>query len=127
VAQHRPLRVLMVEDDVLVASVVAPALEAAGHTVVLCANADQALPRLESGQPFDVLFTDVVMPGALNGIDLVHWCEANLPTLPAVIATGFAPQHADFPGVVLRKPYAVDELLAALQQAAATPGASRDG
>lgn len=128
VREQRPLRVLMVEDDVLVASVVAPALEAAGHTVVLCANADQALPRLESGQPFDVLFTDVVMPGALNGIDLVHWCEANLPALPAVIATGFAPQHADVQGVVLRKPYAVDELLAALQQAvAAFPVAGSGG
>lgn len=126
--EQRPLRVLMVEDDVLVASVVAPALEAMGHTVVLCANADQAQPRLASGQSFDVLFTDVVMPGALSGIDLVHWCEVHRPTLPTVITSGFAPQHADFQGVVLRKPYAIDELLAALQQAvASSPGAGSDG
>lgn len=112
----RPLAVLMVEDDALVASVVSPALEAAGHTVRLCHNADQALALLEAGWQGDVLFTDVVMPGTLSGMDLVAWCRAHRPQLRTVVATGYTTQHAE-PGVtVLRKPYEIDDLLMALQE-----------
>jgi signal transduction histidine kinase len=115
--QVAPLSVLMVEDDALVSSVVAPALEAAGHRVHLCLTADDAITVLQQGWQGDVLFTDVVMPGTLSGLDLVAWCRMNRPTLGAVVATGYTTQHAE-PGVtVLRKPYELDDLLIALQEA----------
>ncbi|UZD55349.1 ATP-binding protein [Caldimonas aquatica] len=113
----RPLRVLMVEDDMLIASVVRPSLEAAGHRVVMCANADEARAQLARGERFDVLFTDMVMPGTMSGADLVQWCARHLPGLPAVVATGYSMQAPEGQRHLLRKPYAVEELLEALQQA----------
>jgi signal transduction histidine kinase/ActR/RegA family two-component response regulator len=116
-APQRPLAILMVEDDVLVSSVVVPALESEGHAVTLCSTADHALELLSQGLPFDVLFTDVVMPGRLTGMDLVAWCRVHRPALPAVVATGYTAQQADLQVQVLRKPYAMEVLLAALQAA----------
>jgi signal transduction histidine kinase len=117
-APERPLHVLMVEDDVLVQSVVVPALEAAGHTVTLVATADAALGLLRQGHPLDVVFTDVVMPGKMTGMDLADWCRQNRPALPVVVATGYSAQSSD--GVpVLRKPYELAALRTALALAAA--------
>jgi signal transduction histidine kinase/CheY-like chemotaxis protein len=121
--EFEPLHVLMVEDDALVASVVAPALEAAGHTVRLCATADEALVLLEAGWTGDVLFTDVVMPGVLSGMDLVAWCRTHRPRLHTVVATGYTTQHAE-PGItVLRKPYEIDDLFMALHESCQRSGA----
>jgi signal transduction histidine kinase len=115
------LRVLMVEDDPLVASVVGPTLEAHGHVVTLTHTADDAVPLLEGAALFDVLFTDVVMPGRMSGLDLVDWCARHRPQLAVVVATGYSAQLVDLPVRVLRKPYGLDELLEALQQAVAQP------
>jgi signal transduction histidine kinase/ActR/RegA family two-component response regulator len=112
------LSVLIVEDDPLVSAVVVPALEHAGHCVTLCATADEAQRRLAEGLSCDVLFTDIVMPGRLNGLELVDWCRLNRPTLPAVVATGYSTERTPQGITVLGKPYAIDALLAALQTAA---------
>ncbi len=110
-----PLRVLFVEDDLLVSSVVVPALRAAGHTVKHCLNGDAALRALQDGGLFDVVFTDVVMPGSVSGLDLAAWCHENMPSLAIVVATGYTTQHIQ-PGVkVFAKPYAMEDLLAELQ------------
>ncbi|MET0509558.1 MAG: ATP-binding protein [Burkholderiaceae bacterium] len=97
-----PLSVLMVEDDPLVSAVVVPALEHAGHRVTLCPTADEGQRCLAEGLVCDVLFTDIVMPGRLNGLELVDWCRLNRPTLPAVVATGYStertPQGVSVPG-----------------------------
>jgi CheY-like chemotaxis protein len=101
-----------------VQSVVVPALEAAGHTVTLVATADAALGLLRQGHPLDVVFTDVVMPGKMTGMDLADWCRQNRPALPVVVATGYSAQSSD--GVpVLRKPYELAALRTALALAAA--------
>ncbi len=107
----------MVEDDLLVASVVKSALEGLGHRVTLCRTADDAMPVLAGEQPFDVLFTDVVMPGTMTGIDLVEWCGVHRPGLPCVIASGYTAQQLSRPVQVLHKPYAIGELASALEQA----------
>jgi len=112
-----PLRVLFVEDDLLVSSVVVPALRAAGHTVRHCLNGDAAIRALQDGGLFDVVFTDVVMPGAVSGLDLARWCQANIPALAVVVATGYTTQHIDADVKVLSKPYAMDDLLRELQLA----------
>jgi signal transduction histidine kinase len=108
------LRILMVEDDLLIQSVVAPALEASGHAVTLVGSADAARAVLETGQPVDVLFTDIVMPGRATGMDLAAWCREHRPELPVVLATGYSAQAAD-EATILRKPYD----FATLQQALA--------
>jgi len=120
IAGERPaehLEVLMVEDDVLIASVVVPALEGYGHKVTLCPSADAAVALLKSAQYFDVLFTDVVMPGTMTGLDLVEWCRMHRPHLPAVVATGYSAQTSDAVFRKLDKPYAISDLVAAFQDA----------
>jgi signal transduction histidine kinase/ActR/RegA family two-component response regulator len=115
---RRPLHVLMVEDDVLVSSVVVPALEREGHRVVPCGTADEAMARLAAGERYDVVFTDVMMPGKLTGMDLVQWCLAHRPGLPVVVATGYTTQQADADVQMLRKPYGLEAVLSALQATA---------
>ena len=118
---HRTLRILMVEDDVLVSSVVAPALEGVGHQVRLCRTADEAQSVLVAEQPgaYDVLFTDVVMPGSMTGLDLVAWCRSQRPALPVLVTTGYTTQAIDPQVKVLRKPYDLEALYAALAGAIA--------
>ncbi|MGZ5848751.1 MAG: ATP-binding protein, partial [Ramlibacter sp.] len=113
----RQLHILMAEDDLLVASVVPAALEREGHRVTLCRSADDARALLAAGAGFDVLFTDVVMPGAMTGLDLVAWCREHRPGLPALVATGYSVEQPDARVRVVRKPYAIEELLAALEAA----------
>lgn len=72
---------------------------------------------LLGGAAFDVLFTDVMMPGKLNGIDLVEWCQQHRPGMPAVVATGYAERLSETSVPVLRKPYDLDAMLDALQSA----------
>ena len=115
--EFMPLRVLFVEDDLLVSSVVVPALRAAGHTVRHCLNGDAAARALQDGGLFDVVFTDVVMPGAMSGLDLAAWCGANMPGMAVIVATGYTTQHIDSGVKVLSKPYSIDALLTELQYA----------
>ena len=116
------LRILMVEDDLLIQSVVPPALEASGHEVTLVADAEAALAVLETDKPVDVLFTDIVMPGRMTGMDLAAWCRDHRPALPVVLATGYSAQASD-DAAILRKPYE----LATLQQALALAVADKRG
>jgi CheY-like chemotaxis protein len=117
VVVQRPLKILMVEDDVLISSVVVPALEAEGHQVQLCSTADHALPVLSEGAEFDVVFTDIVMPGKLSGLDLMNWCLEHRPTLATLVTSGYAKELKDSQVQVLNKPYGMRSLLAALQRA----------
>jgi signal transduction histidine kinase/CheY-like chemotaxis protein len=114
-AEFMPLRVLFVEDDLLVSSVVVPALRAAGHTVRHCLTGDAAARALQDGGLFDVVFTDVVMPGSMSGLDLAAWCQANIPAMAVIVATGYTTQHIEAGLKVLSKPYSIDTLLAELQ------------
>ena len=116
-AEFRPLRVLFVEDDLLVSSVVVPALRAAGHAVRHSHTGDAAARALQDGGLFDVVFTDVVMPGTLSGLDLAAWCQSNIPELAVIVATGYTTQHIDAGIKVLSKPYSIDTILKELQYA----------
>ena len=114
-AEFMPLRVLFVEDDLLVSSVVVPALRAAGHTVRHCLTGDAAERALQDGGLFDVVFTDVVMPGTMSGLDLAAWCHVNIPAMAVIVATGYTTQHIEAGVKVLSKPYSMDVLLMELQ------------
>ena len=115
---ERSLRIVMVEDDILVSSVVPAALEHEGHQVTLCRTADEARALLAQGLAADVLFTDVVMPGTMTGLELVAWCRENRPELPALVATGYSSKPPEGVWKMLRKPYTIEDLLDALDVAA---------
>jgi signal transduction histidine kinase/CheY-like chemotaxis protein len=105
-------RVLFVEDDPLVREAVVGGLEDAGFDVVVAPSGDQALAMIDKGLDADVVFSDIVMPGQVNGIDLAAILRERRPGLPMVLATGYTDQRADVPGVqVLAKPYEIGQLV----------------
>jgi signal transduction histidine kinase/CheY-like chemotaxis protein len=110
---------LFVEDDALVRESVAPALREAGLFVIMAETADAALACLEAGTTVDFIFSDVVMPGALNGIDLARTVSNRFPHIKMVLATGYSENRVSMPGVqVLAKPYDLADILQVLSKAA---------
>ncbi len=106
-------RILVVEDDPHVAEVAVAVLEDMGHEVELRGDAPSALALLEGGAAFDLVFSDIVMPGGMSGIELAERIVVSFPRLPVLLATGYstaalAPGAMRFP--VLAKPYSVKEL-----------------
>ncbi len=99
-------RVLVVDDDEPVRAVASRMLRAAGHDVTCAASAEEALQRLEQAQ-FDVVLSDVVMPG-MGGIDLKQHIAALDPDLPVLLTSGY-PRTSDRLRFI-PKPFARDEL-----------------
>jgi signal transduction histidine kinase/CheY-like chemotaxis protein len=113
--------VLFVEDDALVREAVVRALLESGFEVLVAENGDAALRLLDGGarRP-DIVFSDIVMPGQVSGIDLAGILRQRYPGLPVVLATGYTEQQIAVPGVqVLAKPYAIEQLVAILSKSAA--------
>jgi signal transduction histidine kinase len=117
---HGVGRVLLVEDDPLVRDTVCTGLEVSGFEVRTATNADEALRIIDDDQTLDVVLTDVVMPGSMNGIDLARLISERYPRLRVVISTGYSDRSVDVPGVrALAKPYALEQAVAALNEAMA--------
>ena len=111
-------RVLLVEDNEALAQVSAALLRSHGLQVQHAAHAAEALQRLTPPHDFDLVFSDVIMPGEIDGLMLARRLRREQPGLPVVLTSGYsdtAAQAADFK--VLRKPCSEDELLQALLQA----------
>ena len=113
--------ILVVEDDPDVRQLVIAVLEDAGYRILEAASGDEAY-RLLLAHPdlrVDLLFTDVVMPGQLDGIDLAKEARALRPELKVLYATGFANlvrnhREDELRGLVLTKPYRPGELRRAI-------------
>lgn len=90
--QAQPMRkgttILLVEDEVLISDMVADALEEQGFTVHVASNAADALRHIESGAGVDALFTDVHLPGGMDGSELATRVRALRPDMPIVYASG---------------------------------------
>jgi CheY-like chemotaxis protein len=107
--------ILFVEDDALVRDVVAPALVDTGFQVETAASGDEAYRMLQSGRRFDILFSDIVMPGTLSGIDLAQLAEQQYPAMRVILASGYSDRLAAATKVrILPKPYSLHVLIAAL-------------
>ena len=101
-------RVLLVEDDPRVREVTAEMLREAGFVVRVAADGWQAMALLRGGEPVDVLFSDIVMPGGMNGVELAQRARRLRPALPVLLATGYPGQGLDREQhgfEVLAKPY----------------------
>src|SRR3954469_7202041 len=83
-----PLVILLVEDEVLVRMVAADVLSDAGFTVLESTNAEEALRLLETRPDVQVLFTDVNMPGALDGLGLAQTVHERSPEVGILIGSG---------------------------------------
>jgi len=108
-------RVLVVEDDTMVAELAAGMLTELGFEATVTHSAREALERLASGEKPKLIFSDIVMPGGITGIELARKVRDRFPELPILLTTGYSEQVAgshDFP--VLQKPYEMDSLASAL-------------
>ena len=106
-------RILVVEDDPAVADIAVAVLEDMGHSVTVRQDAPSALTALYGAERFDLIFSDIVMPGGMSGIELAERVAALHPKLPILLATGYssaalAPEAMRFP--VLSKPYSAQDL-----------------
>lgn len=112
--------VLFVEDDPLVRDAVSQALRDAGFEVLVAHDGEQAVALLDGGARPAVVFSDIVMPGSVSGIDLAAIVRQRNPGLPVVLATGYTERQPAIPGVrVLAKPYPIERLVTLLAGAAA--------
>ena len=81
-------KVLLVEDESLIAELVSEVLEEHGFDVCVVATAEAGLTRLETDLGIDVLFTDINLAGAMDGAELARRARALRPELPIVYASG---------------------------------------
>ena len=113
-AQPAHGRVLIVEDNAQVGDFAAQLLKDLGYVTTWVSDAESALKTLEMHPDgFDLVFSDVVMPGAMSGVDLARKLKRRLPKLPVVLTTGYSDVLAHEGAVgfeLLRKPYSVEAL-----------------
>jgi len=107
--------VLLVEDNPDVASVSRNLLEQLGFNVYRVADAEAALREVELNH-IDLVFSDIVMPGQLDGLGLARRLRETRPDLPVLLATGYSDAAADARGdfPILRKPYEIHQLSKAI-------------
>jgi two-component system, response regulator PdtaR len=80
--------ILVVEDEALIAEMVAEALQEQGFHVFVASNGADALCYVESGAAVDALFTDIHLPGGMNGSELASRVRSLRPEIPVVYASG---------------------------------------
>ncbi|TAV90819.1 PAS domain S-box protein [Rhizobium leguminosarum] len=118
-------RILVVEDDPMVREFAEGTLISLGYSVTCAADATEALRILETNGPFDLVFSDVVMPGAIDGRALATEVIKQYPMLPVVLTTGYADVEsigAESRFRPLVKPYSRRQLAEALREAIDTSG-----
>lgn len=83
-------RILVVEDEPAVRDIAMALLDRAGFQVVAAKNGTDALHIVDSGETFDLIFSDIVMPGGVSGIDLVQAIRARNVNIPVLLTSGYA-------------------------------------
>ena len=113
--------VLMVEDEVLVRLFAAEHLRDFGYRVIEAAAAAEAMAVLQAGVPVDILFSDVQMPGAVDGFALAQWVRQHHPRVTVILTSGHAAVAAKadalcVAGGFLPKPYDPARLVAEIRR-----------
>ncbi len=116
------LKVLLVEDDAAVRTVTEGLLSDLGCQVEGVSDGPSALARIQAGDRFDLLISDIVMPGGMSGVDLANAAQARAPDLPIVLTTGYGGERLGdgaetLAWPLLRKPFRAEQLTLALQKA----------
>jgi PAS domain S-box-containing protein len=113
-----PRTILVVEDNTDVKNVAVSLLEQLGYNTIAVESASEALDVLASGRTVNLLFTDVALPGQLDGLALARKVTDRYGTIPIVLTTGYTrafDNDPEFP--VLRKPYQISALGRLIHQA----------
>jgi two-component system, response regulator PdtaR len=121
------LTVLLVEDEVLIRLMLAEELRSQGVQVLEASNAEEALTVLESSLAVHVLFTDIRMPGAMDGLALAKFAHARFPQVKRIIGSSGRPEQSigEYADAFLAKPYDLHELIAQVRRLAGQSGHER--
>jgi DNA-binding NtrC family response regulator len=107
--------ILVTEDDELIRDMASAILRGAGYRTILAENGDFALRLLSDTMPIEVLFTDIVMPGELDGFRLAEMAKRVRPALKILYTSGFSAlqrhSHLALHGSLMPKPYGAGQLL----------------
>jgi signal transduction histidine kinase/ActR/RegA family two-component response regulator len=120
--------ILLVEDDEALAEVAGEVLALIGYQSYHVRDARTALALLLGGRQFDLVFSDIVMPGGMSGIELARKVRQHFPSLPILLASGYSQAAAEvakegFP--IIAKPYRADALADAIHQSIRHTGRGR--
>jgi signal transduction histidine kinase len=122
----RPLTLLVIDDDPLLAETLSALLRILGHEVAIATSGEEGLTRL-AAERFDLVLTDLGMP-EMSGWEVAQAVKARWPKLPVILVTGWGdalegePLESRGVDAVLAKPYTVAQLQAALAQCSVGPG-----
>jgi CheY-like chemotaxis protein len=86
--EYRPSTVLVVEDDIVIRSPLVEYLRSAGYSVVEATNAEEAVALFRAGVSIDVVFSDIRMPGSMDGLGLAHWIRRHQPGVRVALTSG---------------------------------------
>jgi two-component system NtrC family sensor kinase len=113
-------KVLLVEDNAEVADVCKGYFQQLGYQVSHAESAQEALELLENEEAFDLVFSDILMPGLMNGLDLAKAIRDRFPRLPVVLATGYSTSAQDAVRqgfIVVQKPFEFSALDQSIREA----------
>ena len=115
---HAPL-VLVVEDEIFLRYVTADYLEDCGFSMLPAANADEAVGLLQRNRDVGAVFSDIQMPGSMNGLGLAHWITETLPGVKVLLTSGQVLPAAARKWTLLAKPYDMAEVERRLREVTA--------
>ena len=114
-------KLLVAEDDIFIRSMIAEFLRDAGFDVLEAASADEAMAHFEAGAEIDLLFSDVCMPGSMDGSELARQVKGKWPSTHIVLTSGYSSAlletQAKTPDRILPKPYRPLTVLATILSA----------
>jgi DNA-binding NtrC family response regulator len=114
--------ILVVEDEFLVRLTVSDGLRDEGYDVLEAASGDEALDLFRCGVAIDVVFSDVRMPGTIDGLGLLAFVRDTYSELPVIITSGHLPSLPEAAGRAtpfLPKPYHISQLTSLIENALA--------
>ncbi len=113
-----PPIILVVEDEVLIRMTVSDHLRECGFRVLEAASGDEARRIFEAGETVDLVFSDIQMPGSLDGFSLARWVRSTRPGLPVLLTSGYvksAELAKELCTEIVGKPYDHDDLVRRLR------------
>jgi two-component system, response regulator PdtaR len=117
--QRELVNVLVVEDELFVREVAHQAIEAAGFKAYAAANADEAISILERQRNISIVFTDINMPGSMDGIGLAHCVRDRWPPVQFIVTSALSKfRDAELPrgSVFVSKPYSPEQIVQKIEK-----------
>jgi CheY-like chemotaxis protein len=87
---HAVQTVLVVEDEMMVRMPIAEYLRDCGYNVLEAGDANEAMAALDAAEAVSLVFSDIRMPGKMDGFGLAEWCQSHHPSVPVLLTSGYS-------------------------------------